>query len=112
MDVGKHTGLPKNSSDVRICAARGSTFLYRPPKKQNGQEPCSDCGGTGYRGRTGVFELLGINDRLRDMIREKSGLRDLKHEARKAGIEYLQEYGIKLVVQGRTSIQELLRVVK
>jgi general secretion pathway protein E len=84
--------------------------FYRPPK--NPKEECTACGGMGYRGRVGVFEFLEINDRLRDMIREKAPLSQLKSEARKNGMLYMQEEGLRLVVKGQTSIEELMRVVK
>ena len=84
--------------------------FYRPPRKP--KEECTACGGLGYRGRVGVFEFLEINDRLRDMIREKAPLSQLKSEARKNGMLYMQEEGLRLVVKGVTSIEELMRVVK
>lgn len=85
--------------------------LYRPPK-QGENAACPNCGGMGYRGRVGVFELLVITDRMRDLIREKAALSALKAEARKGGMLYMSEEGLRLVVKGITSIDELLRVVK
>ena len=85
--------------------------LYRPPKDGTNAS-CPTCGGMGYRGRVGVYELLVINDRMRDLIREKAALSVLKAEARKGGMLYMQEEGLRLVVKGITSIDELLRVVK
>lgn len=85
--------------------------LYRPPKEGE-NAACPTCGGMGYRGRVGVFELLVITDRMRDLIREKAALSALKAEARKGGMLYMQEEGLRLVVKGITSIDELLRVVK
>src|SRR5262249_53267252 len=53
-------------------------FFYRPPSKSgaeaNGQEKCERCGATGYFKRTGIFELLILNDRLRELIRENPDL--------------------------------------
>jgi type II secretory ATPase GspE/PulE/Tfp pilus assembly ATPase PilB-like protein len=85
--------------------------LYRPPKAGE-NAACPTCGGMGYRGRIGVYELLVINDRMRDLIRDKAALSVLKAEARKGGMLYMQEEGLRLVVKGITSIDELLRVVK
>ena len=73
---------------------------------------CFRCGGTGYFGRTGIYELLIITEALRDMIRENPSINKIKAEARKNGMIYLQEDGLRQVIQGRTSIEELLRVVK
>jgi type II secretory ATPase GspE/PulE/Tfp pilus assembly ATPase PilB-like protein len=94
-------------------------FLYRPPGPED-QPPgkdgeaavCSNCGGSGYRGRTGIFELLIINDRLRDLMRENPNVNAIKEEAIKTGMKYLQEDGLRQAIQGKTSIQELLRVCK
>lgn len=83
-------------------------FLYRVPSDPNLLPP----GSTGYFGRTGVFELLEVNDKMRDMMRENPSVNAIKAEARKNGMIYLQEDGLRLVVQGKTSIDELMRVVK
>jgi type II secretory ATPase GspE/PulE/Tfp pilus assembly ATPase PilB-like protein len=96
-------------------------FFYRPPESANdngkgdldGQpEACPHCGGTGYFGRTGIFELLLITDRIRDMIRDNPNLNAIRQEAVKTGMKYLQEDGLRQVIEGKTSIQELLRVSK
>ncbi len=84
--------------------------FYRPPTDP--QETCTHCGGLGYRGRVGVFELLSINERMRDMIRDKAAMSAIKAEARKDGMLYMKEEGLRLVVRGVTSVDELLRVVK
>jgi type II secretory ATPase GspE/PulE/Tfp pilus assembly ATPase PilB-like protein len=98
-------------------------YFYRPPEQakdagkdsdeDDGQpDVCQYCGGTGYYGRTGIFELLVITDRIRDMIRENPNLNAIRQEAVKNGMKYLQEDGLRQVIEGRTSIQELLRVSK
>jgi type II secretory ATPase GspE/PulE/Tfp pilus assembly ATPase PilB-like protein len=84
--------------------------FYRPP--ENPEVVCPTCGGTGYMGRTGVFELLVITDDMREMIKENPSINAIKAEARKNGMIYLQEDGLRQVIQGKTSIKELLRVVK
>jgi type II secretory ATPase GspE/PulE/Tfp pilus assembly ATPase PilB-like protein len=66
----------------------------------------------GYRGRIGVYEFLVINDRMRDLIRDKAAASALKGEARKDGMLYMKEEGLRLVIRGVTSIDEMLRVVK
>ncbi len=84
--------------------------FYRRP--ENPEQVCPQCGGTGYLGRTGIYELLVISEPLREMLRENPSINKIKAEARKAGMIYLQEDGLRQVIQGRTSIEELLRVVK
>lgn len=93
-------------------------FFYRPPESSgkggdipNGEE-CQHCVSTGYHGRTGVFELLEITDKIKDMIRENPNLNAIRQEAIKNGMKMLQEDALRQVIEGRTSIQEMLRVCK
>jgi type II secretory ATPase GspE/PulE/Tfp pilus assembly ATPase PilB-like protein len=95
-------------------------YLYRPPdpkdpKKKDDDEDegvCEECGGAGYRKRTGVFELLVITDAIRDRIKADPDLNAIRADARKAGWHTLFEDGTRLVIDGETSMQELLRVAK
>jgi len=96
----KKANLPVEKVDV----------FYRRP--ENPEQVCQQCGGTGYFGRTGIYELLVISEPLREMLRENPSINKIKAEARKNGMIYLQEDGLRQVIQGRTSIEELLRVVK
>ncbi|HWE37380.1 MAG TPA: GspE/PulE family protein [Isosphaeraceae bacterium] len=87
--------------------------FYRPPKEPDPEVgPCPDCGGTGYLGRTGIFEVLDVTEPIRELIRENPSANAIRAEARKNGMIYLQEDGMRQVIQGRTSIDELRRVVK
>jgi type II secretory ATPase GspE/PulE/Tfp pilus assembly ATPase PilB-like protein len=70
------------------------------------------CHGIGYRGRTGIFELLDVNDQLREALVKQPKLEVLRNIARKSGHRSLQEEGILLVAQGLTSLNELQRVLK
>ena len=63
-------------------------------------------------GRTGVFELLVINDELRDLIREKAPASKIKMAAKRNGMLTMRQEGIRLLAQGITSVEELERVVK
>ncbi len=100
-ELMKRAGLPTDRID----------HLFRP--RVNGETGrCRQCGGLGYFGRAGVFELLVLTERMRDLIREKSPMSAIKAEARKNGMLTMQEEGLRLVVRGVTSVQELVRVVK
>src|SRR5260370_1059308 len=109
-----------NGTQIEINPKAGKSF-YRPPEPgeiegprgADGEAlPCEHCGGTGYYGRTGIFELLVITDRVRDMIRDNPNLNAIRQEAVKSGMKYLQEDGLRQVIEGKTSVEELLRVAK
>jgi type II secretory ATPase GspE/PulE/Tfp pilus assembly ATPase PilB-like protein len=70
------------------------------------------CHGLGYRGRTGIFELLDVTDELREALVKQPKLEVLRNVARQGGHRGLQEEGILLVAQGLTSLTELQRVLK
>lgn len=91
-------------------------FLYKARNETESPgktgEMCTTCSGTGYRGRTGVFEILVLTEGLKAMIRESPNLPIIRQEAVKGGMKYLQEDGLRQVVTGNTSIQEIMRVCK
>lgn len=90
--------------------------LYRVPQPEydkNGQPlMCEACQGQGYVGRTGVFELLVADDGLRDVIRRGAAQADLQSIVNRAATANLQRQGMVKVLEGTTSIQELVRVLK
>ena len=59
-----------------------------------------------------MFELLVINDKIRELIRDNMSLPAIKAAARKNGMTTMKEEGLRLVMLGTTTIEELLRVVK
>jgi type II secretory ATPase GspE/PulE/Tfp pilus assembly ATPase PilB-like protein len=75
-------------------------------------ETCKKCGGAGYFKRTGIFELLVLNDKIRELIVANPNMHEIRKVAVEAGLKSLFEDGARLVIEGDTSIQELLRVAK
>jgi type II secretory ATPase GspE/PulE/Tfp pilus assembly ATPase PilB-like protein len=71
---------------------------------------CDQCANTGYAGRTGIYELLVLNDRLRQMIVERQPLDALRAAAYEAGMISLAESGLALAASGGTSLAEVARV--
>ena len=71
---------------------------------------CRNCSGSGYRGRTGIYELLRIDDELRSAIVEKRPSGEINEIARRNGMIPLQEDGRSKVVAGITTEAELLRI--
>ena len=76
-----------------------------------GQGPCTACGGAGYKGRTGVFELLVINEELRHLVSTGAPLAELRSAARAAGMRTFDDEGQALIRSGRTTVAEVERVL-
>ena len=73
---------------------------------------CEACGKTGYRGRTGVFELLRMTPTLRELINRKASEPELRKAAVTAGTTLLLQEAMEKVKQGITTIEEVLRVIQ
>ncbi|NML86077.1 ATPase, T2SS/T4P/T4SS family [Polaromonas sp.] len=73
---------------------------------------CSSCGQTGYKGRTGVFELLATNDAIRAQIHHQASEADLREAGLKNGMTLMRDDGERLVQSGITSREELVRVTR
>ena len=73
---------------------------------------CRTCGGTGYRGRQGVFELMQISDEVRSMILQRTPSHTLRKVAAAEGMSSLRDDGWRIVGQGRTTIDEVMRNTK
>ena len=73
---------------------------------------CSECRHTGYRGRTGVYELLVMDNELRTEVQRRRGSEDLRTIAIAKGMRTLQDDGLRLVRAGVTSLDEVLRVAR
>jgi general secretion pathway protein E len=86
-----------------------------PPEKEvtiYKEKGCPACHGTGYKGRTGVHELLVFDNAIRELLVGHPSIQAIRAAARKAGTRTLQEAGIAKVVAGITSINEIVRVTK
>jgi len=101
-DLAKKLGLPEGKIEA----------LYRTPKPEEAEKPCKECGGIGYLGRTGMFELLAVDDAVRQVLLKEPKLDLLNKAARAAGMRTFQEEGILLIAKGVTSLAELQRVLK
>jgi type II secretory ATPase GspE/PulE/Tfp pilus assembly ATPase PilB-like protein len=73
---------------------------------------CPNCQGSGYYGRTAIFELLLITPDITALIRKEAPMADIKAACRKRGMLYMQEEALGRFVDGTTSIQEVLRATK
>jgi len=73
---------------------------------------CDDCGETGYRGRKGIYELLVITDRIRELIFQKESSNVIREKARLEGMKTLREDGTKKILLGITTIEEIIRITQ
>ena len=71
---------------------------------------CMECGGTGYRGRTAICELLDLGDHLRELILDRRPASEIKQAARDAGMRFLRESAVEQVLRGRTTLHEINKV--
>jgi type II secretory ATPase GspE/PulE/Tfp pilus assembly ATPase PilB-like protein len=101
-DLMKKLGIPQGKVEA----------LYRVPKPEEIEKPCQECGGVGFKGRTGLFELLVVDDKIREILLKQPKLDLLRKAARVAGMRTFQEEGLLVVAKGVTSLAELQRVLK
>jgi type II secretory ATPase GspE/PulE/Tfp pilus assembly ATPase PilB-like protein len=101
-DLLKKLGIPAGKIEA----------LYRVPKPEEVDKPCKECAGVGFKGRVGLFELLEVDDKIREILIKQPKLDLLKKAARLAGMRPFQEEGLLLVAKGVTSLAELQRVLK
>ncbi|MCX7926687.1 MAG: GspE/PulE family protein [Candidatus Omnitrophica bacterium] len=71
---------------------------------------CDYCKGTGYRGRTGLFELMVVDDEIREMIIAGASTVQLRKKSQAKGMKLLSEDGLSKVLQGITTLEEVARV--
>jgi type IV pilus assembly protein PilB len=71
---------------------------------------CFECGGTGFRGRTAICELLDLSERIREMILDKRPSSEIRRQAREEGMTFLRESGLEKVRLGVTTLKELNKV--
>jgi type IV pilus assembly protein PilB len=83
--------------------------LSRPASIRKGKG-CSFCNNTGYKGRTGIYEVMYVTPELKQLIDEKKPEREIEAEATKSGMSLLRDACIKKVLSGVTTVDELLRV--
>jgi len=82
--------------DTKICVAKG----------------CTECGGTGYVGRTCIVELLILNDEIKKKILAKADATQLQSCAIQSGMQTMHQDGLSKVLQGITTIEEVVRITK
>jgi type IV pilus assembly protein PilB len=106
----------------RLCECKQPVKLSKAMLAQNGFSAargfsaygpgaCVRCGHTGFKGRTGLYEVMTMTDALRRLILDRASHDDLRAKAREQGMRTLREDGLEKVRHGVTSVPEVLRVV-
>ena len=90
-----------NMLDVDALEIANKKFYYG--------KGCTDCNRSGYKGRQGLFELMTINDQLRNLITQKAPTLVLKQKAIESGMRPLRDDGLRCIFDGHTSIEEVLK---
>ena len=85
--------------------------LADPPEALHVANGCEACDFTGYRGRIGIYEMLRLNDALRQSMRSENHHDQMRILARNQGMKFMQEYALDLVRDGLTTFEEVQRVV-
>jgi len=70
---------------------------------------CSNCNGTGYKGRIGIFEIMVFNDEIRDLIMNQASTSVLRAAGMKAGMRLLRDNGLEAIYDGITTIDEIVK---
>jgi type IV pilus assembly protein PilB len=92
-----------------VCMELGMTPEQAATKKFYYGKGCDKCNNTGYKGRFGIYELLTMNDALRDLIIAEASLDEFRNAARKFGMRTLREAGMNAIHSGQTTIEEVVR---
>jgi type IV pilus assembly protein PilB len=71
---------------------------------------CIECGGTGFKGRTAICELLDLSDRIREMILERRPTSEVKKAAHEEGMRFLRESAVEKVMLGQSTLREINKV--
>ncbi|MHC4423455.1 MAG: GspE/PulE family protein [Planctomycetota bacterium] len=90
MELGLH---PEDIMGKKLCYGRG----------------CDKCNNTGYRGRTAIFEIMTLNDEIRDLIMNQASTNVLRAAAQKAGMRLLRDNGLAAIYDGITTVDEVVK---
>mgnify|MGYP006271444817 CR=1 FL=1 len=94
-----------SQSELDQLISKNKVTLYKPIG-------CPACGGIGYSGRVGIYELMIVDDEMRKLIHENMAEHHIRAHAKSKGMRELKEDGMRLVESGITSLEEVMAVTK
>jgi general secretion pathway protein E len=98
---------PLSEAACRELGVEAALHAGKPVREGKG---CIACQHTGYRGRRGIYELLMVDDQVREMVLSNADAARVKHAAREAGMKTLREDGLSKILKGETTVAEVCRV--
>jgi type IV pilus assembly protein PilB len=105
---------PDCKAEIQLEAGVLEEIGFTPEQLATGTllkgQGCRTCNGTGYKGRVALYEIMRFSDGLKEMVLQGSSTAELKTAAIKAGMQTLRMAGIKKVLDGVTTTEEILRV--
>ena len=105
------TSVTVSAADLKKEYSRLETYLKgKKTLRLYKGKGCDVCGGTGYRGRSGIFELISVTSEMKDLILTNPSTQEIWKLARKQGARTLFEDGFDKVLRGVTTLDELMRV--
>ncbi len=100
---------PAELSESEMRALRIEPGQLREAQIMHGKG-CEQCRGTGYKGRMGIFEIFVLDDEVRHMINKRSATLSLRQRARELGMRTLREDGVRKVLSGLTTAEEVISI--
>jgi type II secretion system protein E len=104
-----HCRQPAELSETEMRALRIESGQLQDAQVMLGKG-CEQCRGTGYKGRMGIFEIFVLDDEVRHMINRRSSTLNLRQRARELGMRTLREDGIRKVLTGLTTAEEVISI--
>ncbi|MEE8605290.1 MAG: type IV-A pilus assembly ATPase PilB [Candidatus Aminicenantaceae bacterium] len=99
----RHNLTPEALMDIGFSKEETAKLkVYKPAG-------CNDCHNTGYKGRIGLFEVMEITDDIRDLILSRAQSKEIKKKSMENGMTTLRRSGLKKIMEGSTSVEEVLR---
>lgn len=109
-----YTPAPAMLQKLRLKPEQATSFMRpiktKPRDKENNVIPCQACKDIEYQGRIGVFEILEVNDKVKTFIQANKDIAKIRTAMRSAGMKTLQQNALLRVIDGTTSVEELIRI--
>lgn len=113
----KQVFKPNPKAIAKLGLPPETQILYRPPRppaagtpEADAYVPCPKCGGIGYLGRTGIFEVLEMSEGMKEVVRAGGAPSQIRQQMRTEGMQTFQKEALRLVAEGVTALEEVQRV--